>query len=167
MLARMNPGSLWAGSTLAGRSSPGRAAWIPQPAASRRCIPARCQGSGADGPASDAACDADVDQFCTTAGIVDIVEATEAEVDVFGELSTGNLHFTSEAEGVDGASLGLRSVEDIFQLPYDGVKSRVRSLLGRLGASEAEAESPYPEGDPRRAVFCCRTLNLRSIQAIG
>lgn len=38
----------------------------------------------------------------------------------------------------------------------------VQGILTDIGVPQS-----YPEGLPHRAIFCSRTLNLRSIQAIG
>lgn len=108
----------------------------------------------------------DPEQFSTIAGgTVDVVEPAEAVVDVFGELSTGNLHFTEEPkEHRFGKNvLGLQSPGDILELSSSELQGRVGSLLSALGVQP----SPYPDGQPQRAIFCSRTLNLRSIQAIG
>jgi hypothetical protein len=92
------------------------------------------------------------------------------QVDDFGELNTGNLHFTDDAvqpPAGAGSVLGLRRVDDILALPYAELQRRVGALLRRTAAPPDVADSPYPQGQPQRAIFCSRTLNLRSIQAIG
>jgi hypothetical protein len=109
----------------------------------------------------------DADEFTTLNATVDIVEADEAQVDAFGELSTGDLHFVEEGPALRPSALGLRNVSDILHMPYDEIKRSVSQLLTQLDISTEAADSPYPAGQPQRAIFCSRTLNLRSIQAIG
>lgn len=48
-------------------------------------------------------------------------------------------------------------------MPWEDLRSRTQSLLGELGVPP----STYPNSQPQRALFTNRTLNLRSIQAIG
>ena len=113
----------------------------------------------------------DLESFSTIAGTVDIIDPEEAEVDVFGELSTGNLHFVEDLEeeeeellsGGTLKTLGLRHPQDIMELSPKEVSRRVEHLLDYLGVQP----SPYPRGEPQRAVYCSRTLNMRAIQAIG
>lgn len=108
----------------------------------------------------------EAEQFMTMGGgTVDVVEPAEAEVDIFGELSTGNLHFTEEPRpyALGKNVLGLQRPDEIHTLPAKELQTRVGSLLTTLGISP----SPYPHGQPQRAIYCSRTLNLRSIQAIG
>ena len=113
----------------------------------------------------------ELETFTTVAGTVDIVDEDEAEVDVFGELSTGGLHFVEDLEDEEEAlleggslkTLGLRHPLDILEVPSGEVARRVDSLLDHLGVTP----SPYPDGEPQRAIYCSRTLNMRAIQAIG
>jgi hypothetical protein len=59
--------------------------------------------------------------------------------------------------------LGLSNAEDILTMPWGELRDRTQSLLGELGVPP----STYPNSQPQRALFTNRTLNLRSIQAIG
>ena len=43
-------------------------------------------------------------------------------------------------------------------MPAETLRAAAQGVLDELGA---------PSDDPQRAVFCSRTLNLRSIKAIG
>jgi len=119
-------------------------------------------------PASDSQQSAQDDsgQFSVSGqGIVDVVDADEAEVDIFGELNTGNLHFTDKPRAIpsQGGALGLSHAEDVLDMPLAQLTGRVQSLLDRLRVMP----STYPFGDPRRAIFCSRTTNLRSIRVMG
>jgi HAD superfamily 5'-nucleotidase-like hydrolase len=113
----------------------------------------------------------DLESFTTVAGTVDIVEPEEAEVDVFGELSTGNYHFAEDLQEEDEfllqggnlTTLGLSHPREVMELPTTEIARRLDSLLEHVGVTP----SPYPNGEPQRAVYCSRTLNMRAIQAIG
>ena len=128
-------------------------------------------------PFSDAELNA-FESFTTVAGTVDIVEPEEAEVDIFGELNTGNFHFIEDLEdeeeeellrGGSWNTLGLSHPEEglgpqqIMELSADELADRVGRVLRRVGVPP----SPYPAGEPQRAIYCSRTLNMRAIQAIG
>ncbi|KAI3433722.1 hypothetical protein D9Q98_003530 [Chlorella vulgaris] len=112
--------------------------------------------------------DRDEEEFDTVAGAVEVVDEDEAEIDLFGESTRGNLHFAEEDTSrpyrrrIDDA-LGLSNAEDILSMPWEDLRSRTQSLLGELGVPP----STYPNSQPQRALFTNRTLNLRSIQAIG
>lgn len=152
----------------------GRSGASPRPTA------AAASGNGAaphDGAASDdelsplPLASVELESFTTVAGTVDIVDEEEAEVDVFGELSTGGLHFVDDLdeeeeallEGGSLRTLGLQHPMDILGVTTAEVGRRVDALLDHLGVTP----SPYPDGEPQRAVYCSRTLNMRAIQAIG
>lgn len=62
-----------------------------------------------------------------------------------------------------GDLLGLYSMEDILSVPYSQLRDKVTELLMDLGV----APTSYPAAKPQRAIYCSRTLNLRSIVAIG
>lgn len=64
-------------------------------------------------------------------------------------------------EGVLKA-LGVRSKDELMTLSHPDLKSRVGAMLHELGVA-----TTYPGGSPHRGVYCSRTLNLRSIRAIG
>lgn len=109
------------------------------------------------------------DHFSVSGNSVDVVEADEAEVDMFGELSTGDMQFTKEERSfpsypdVTKGALDISEPEDLLNMTYEEVKGRVKQLLD----SQDIPSTTYPHGAPQRAIFCSRTLNLRSIQAIG
>ncbi|EFN59339.1 hypothetical protein CHLNCDRAFT_56697 [Chlorella variabilis] len=114
------------------------------------------------------ASDRDEEEFDTIAGAVEVVDEEEAEIDLFGESTRGNLHFADEDDAeprrrrIDDV-LGLRNAEDILAMPWAQLRSRSQALLGELGIPP----STYPNSQPQRALFTNRTLNLRSIQAVG
>ncbi|CAL8467153.1 g6689 [Coccomyxa elongata] len=102
--------------------------------------------------------------FETRVGIVEPVEEDEAEIDFLGEPTTGNLHLVQRvtSEGLANV-LGLRQFDDIFSVPYRDLRQNQQGLLRQMGLSP----SSYPQGLAHRAIYCSRTLNLRSIQTIG
>eukprot|EP00798_Chlamydomonas_sp_ICE-L_P019955 gene19955-26663_t len=90
------------------------------------------------------------------------------------------------ARGIIGA-FGMNRVSDISQIPLEQIKSvtkaLARGIIGSFGmnklsdishilleqiktATKAGPEH-VPEGNPQRAIFCSRTMNMRSIKAIG
>ena len=52
-------------------------------------------------------------------------------------------------------------------LMSDLTHDRCTGLVQNLLQSISDISSPHPYGQPHRAVFCNRTLNLRSILAVG
>ncbi|PRW58251.1 5 -nucleotidase domain-containing 4 isoform X1 isoform A [Chlorella sorokiniana] len=112
----------------------------------------------------------DAEEFDTIAGAVEVVDEDEAEIDLFGESTRGNLHFASSDEEdrpparrrIDDV-LGLRNAEDILHMPWGELRKRTNELLGELGVPP----STYPASQPQRALFTNRTLNLRAIEVIG
>lgn len=85
-------------------------------------------------------------------------------MDHFGESTYNNLHFTKKVNAVGISNvLGLRRIEDIIDLPYRNLRAKTDMLLRELDVPS----SSYPSALPQRGVYCSRTLNLRSIQAIG
>jgi hypothetical protein len=59
--------------------------------------------------------------------------------------------------------MGLQRMEDIIVTPFQEIKQRTEELLRELNVQR----SSYPDCLPQRGVYCSRTLNLRSIQAVG
>ncbi|GFH06129.1 uncharacterized protein HaLaN_00708, partial [Haematococcus lacustris] len=57
---------------------------------------------------------------------------------------------------------GIKSMQDIYTLPITKLKKATQAVLDVLSVPES-----FPEGNPQRAIYCSRTLNLRSIKAIG
>jgi hypothetical protein len=98
---------------------------------------------------------------------VEVVDYEDAAVDIFGELTSGDL--TLKTKATEAQSLGLTplSIDEITDMEYEELKCRCTELLEGLGIEMEKENSTYPGGQPQRAVFCTRTLNLRSIQAIG
>lgn len=112
--------------------------------------------------------DADWDHFSVSGASVDVVEYEDASVDIFGELTSGDMMFTKEKVRVGATSLGLElNNEEIISMDYQELKNRCTDVLSRLQIPRQDNNRTYPHGMPQRAVFCSRTLNLRSIQAIG
>lgn len=101
--------------------------------------------------------------FRTNDGVIEPVEDDEAEIDFLGESTTGNLRFVQrvKSEGIVNV-LGLQQLDDIVTIPYRELKTSQQALMRGLKVSPQ-----YPKGRANRAIFCSRTLNLRSIQAIG
>ena len=58
--------------------------------------------------------------------------------------------------------LGLEDAEAVLDMPLEDLEEKTAELMGNMGVTET-----LPEGNPARAVFCNRTLNLRSVKAIG
>ncbi|KAL4430736.1 hypothetical protein ABPG75_005992 [Micractinium tetrahymenae] len=117
-----------------------------------------------------------VEEFDTVVGAVEPVDEEEAEIDLFGESTRGNLHFADSSDDEEAGRLppprrrrriddvlGLQNAEDILTMPWAELRGRTQTLLGELGVPP----STYPASQPQRALFTNRTLNLRSIQAIG
>jgi len=84
-------------------------------------------------------------------------------VDVLGEPTRGNFRVK------DGASptwmrnvLGFEDAEGVLDMPLEDLEKKTSELMGIMGVTET-----FPGGNPARAVFCNRTLNLRSVKAIG
>lgn len=101
--------------------------------------------------------------FRTNDGVIEPVDDDEAEVDFLGESTSGNLRFVQrvKSEGIVNV-LGLQQLDDIITIPYRELKASQQALMKGLKVSPQ-----YPKGRANRAIFCSRTLNLRSIQAIG
>ncbi|KAG2443763.1 hypothetical protein HXX76_002109 [Chlamydomonas incerta] len=142
-----------------------------------RCAPSAAGGiSGAgepagpaDGAAAAALADANVleEAFATSTGLVDAVQQDEAEIDFLGESTEGNLHLhlvDSLRKGKVGVInvFGMQQLDDIYDLPLAKLKAATQSVLDVLDVPES-----FPDGNPQRAIYCSRTLNLRSIKAIG
>ena len=106
--------------------------------------------------------------FITKAGMVSAVVECAADVDVWGESTCGDLHLevTSHLDELrSSGALGvfkLSTLNEIESVPLDRLKNSTANVLKDLNIS------PYPEpGSDNRSIFCSRTLNLRSIRAIG
>eukprot|EP01025_Chloroclados_australasicus_P044344 TRINITY_DN4805_c0_g1_i1.p1 TRINITY_DN4805_c0_g1~~TRINITY_DN4805_c0_g1_i1.p1 ORF type:complete len:679 (+),score=92.88 TRINITY_DN4805_c0_g1_i1:39-2039(+) len=103
------------------------------------------------------------EEFLTKEGLVEEIDEEDADVDVWLESTQGNLHLVHriQDEGVVNV-MGLNSLDDILTEDFQKIKQKTVEMMGELGADDQ-----YPGGLPHRAVFCSRTLNLRSIKAIG
>eukprot|EP00892_Ulva_mutabilis_P011943 jgi/Ulvmu1/9120/UM005_0215.1 len=86
-----------------------------------------------------------------------------ASVDALGESTHGNMRLLKQLRS-DGVVplLGLQQLDDILHVPVVEVRRTVTEAVHEVGAY-----AQHPHDDPARSVFCNRTLNLRSIRAIG
>eukprot|EP00798_Chlamydomonas_sp_ICE-L_P025806 gene25806-11481_t len=117
---------------------------------------------------SDEELEAFHESFETEAGmLVGSITEDIAEVDFLGESTSGNLTLdrrnviTDLSEGIVGA-LGMSSLNDIINIPSDVLKDTTKTYLDALRVPEN-----LPEGNPQRAIYCSRTLNLGAVKAIG
>lgn len=108
----------------------------------------------------------DAELFVTKEGLVASVGDEEATFDYLGETTEGNLQLMEQAEQPGGQSplnvLGIHSTDEIYSTDARKLQAKAQAVLDELDVSEA-----FPEGNPQRAIYCSRTLNLRSIKAIG
>ncbi|KAF8069710.1 DTX44 [Scenedesmus sp. PABB004] len=105
----------------------------------------------------------DRETFQTAEGVVEEVEEGDAKFDYLGETTEGNLHLVQRLQR-DGMVqvFGLSSLSDILTVPVGDLAAATQSVLDELGVPHR-----WPAGSPERGVYCSRTLNLRSIKAIG
>lgn len=105
----------------------------------------------------------DLETFMTNQGMVEEVQTEDAKPDYFGESTEGNLHLVHrlKADGVINV-LGLSSPDDFLSVEFDTLQSKTQAVLDELNVP-----CGYPAGSPHRGIHCNRTLNLRSIKAIG
>ncbi|GLC35595.1 hypothetical protein PLESTM_000341200 [Pleodorina starrii] len=111
--------------------------------------------------------DATEETFATSTGVVEPVQEGAAEIDFLGESTEGDLQLhlvDSLRKGKAGVInvFGMQSLDDIYTLPLGKLKAATQSVLDVLDVPES-----FPDGNPQRAIYCSRTLNLRSIKAIG
>jgi len=87
----------------------------------------------------------------------------DVAVDYLGETTFGDLALVQiiSTEGVVKA-LGASTRDELLGMSHAQLKERVNAMLHELGVTPT-----YPGGTPHRGVYCSRTLNLRSIRAIG
>lgn len=99
----------------------------------------------------------------TAEGLVQEVEEEDAEFDYLGETTEGNLHLVQRLKR-DGMVqvFGLEALSDILTVPVADLAAATQSVLDEL-----DVPHRWPAGSPERGVYCSRTLNLRSIKAIG
>eukprot|EP01024_Parvocaulis_polyphysoides_P025936 TRINITY_DN2359_c0_g1_i3.p1 TRINITY_DN2359_c0_g1~~TRINITY_DN2359_c0_g1_i3.p1 ORF type:complete len:525 (+),score=97.34 TRINITY_DN2359_c0_g1_i3:818-2392(+) len=105
----------------------------------------------------------DNEDIITKEGLIEQIDEEEAGVDVFLESTEGDLHIVQRIQNQGMVNvLGLNSLEEVLTADYSKLRSKTVSMLNELGQDDM-----YPAGLPHRSVFCSRTLNLRSIKAIG
>lgn len=101
--------------------------------------------------------------FITDQGKVMEIEEENAKVDFLGESTEGNLQLVQRLRNQGVVDVfGLRSPDDIYDTELSKLSTKTQEVLRELSS-----EFSYPHGSPERAIFCSRTLNLRSIKAIG
>lgn len=107
--------------------------------------------------------DEDRETFITESGLVEEVEEEDAQFDYLGETTEGNLHLVQRLKR-DGMVnvFGLDSLQDIVTVPVADLAAATQAVLDEL-----EVPHRWPAARPERGVYCSRTLNLRSIKAIG
>eukprot|EP00879_Flechtneria_rotunda_P021250 GHRR01022387.1.p1 GENE.GHRR01022387.1~~GHRR01022387.1.p1 ORF type:complete len:407 (+),score=114.76 GHRR01022387.1:166-1386(+) len=105
----------------------------------------------------------DPETFVTAKGLVQEVEEEDAQFDYLGETTEGNLHLVQRLQR-DGMVqvFGLNSLAGALTMPVKELSAATQSVLDELGVPHR-----WPAGTPERGVYCSRTLNLRSIKAIG
>ncbi|KIZ07124.1 hypothetical protein MNEG_0828 [Monoraphidium neglectum] len=103
------------------------------------------------------------DTFVTSAGVVQDVEEEDARFDYLGETTEGNLHFVQRLKRAGVVNLfGLESLEGIVTTDLESLQGAVQEVLDCL-----DVPPDYSTSRPDRAIYCSRTLNLRSIKCIG
>lgn len=107
--------------------------------------------------------DRDVNAFQTPEALVNAVSQRRESTDALGESTYGNLRVLQKLRtgGVVDV-LGLKNMEDIISTPAQHLQDTVQSCIQELGVP-----AKYPNDKPQRAIFCNRTLNLRSIRVVG
>jgi hypothetical protein len=81
------------------------------------------------------------------------------QFDYLGETTEGNLHFVQRLKRAGVVNLfGLESLADVATTDLEQLQGAVQEVLDCLDVSH---------NSPDRAVYCSRTLNLRSIKCIG
>eukprot|EP00877_Chromochloris_zofingiensis_P004662 jgi/Chrzof1/14197/Cz08g29050.t1 len=88
---------------------------------------------------------------------------TLMQFDYLGETTEGNLHLVQRLKRAGMVSVfGLQQLEDIYTVAPEKLQAAAQEVLDEL-----DVPPTYSLGNPSRAVYCSRTLNLRSIKAIG
>ncbi|KAG2721170.1 hypothetical protein I3760_02G069400 [Carya illinoinensis] len=90
-----------------------------------------------------------------------VTSSSKSDVDYLGQSTKGDLNLKSEhlqSFGIDGQTTLEGPIEEVAQVEAEEAKD----LLRDLGIT-----SPYLSRHSPRGIFCSRTLNLRSISAIG
>ncbi|KAJ0980020.1 hypothetical protein J5N97_015494 [Dioscorea zingiberensis] len=93
--------------------------------------------------------------------VFSVTSSSKSEVDYLGESTKGDLNVKEEhleAFGVDGEATLHGPIEEI---------ARKETKEAEVLLSELGIEDPFASRNSPRGIFCSRTLNLRSISAIG
>ncbi|XP_061354796.1 uncharacterized protein LOC133299353 [Gastrolobium bilobum] len=106
-------------------------------------------------------CLCSLDPKPVTSGVFSVTPSNKYEVDYLGESTKGDLNVKLEhlhAFGIDGHAALEGPVEEVARIEA----REAEDLLQDLGI-----QSPSSSRNSPRGIFCTRTLNLRSISAIG
>ncbi|XP_041000045.1 5'-nucleotidase domain-containing protein 4-like [Juglans microcarpa x Juglans regia] len=90
-----------------------------------------------------------------------VTSSSKSDVDYLGQSTKGDLNLKSEhlqSFGIDGQTTLEGPIEEVAQVEAEEAKDLLRDL---------GIPSPYFSRHSPRGIFCSRTLNLRSISAIG
>ncbi|KAL5700664.1 hypothetical protein ACHQM5_026083 [Ranunculus cassubicifolius] len=90
--------------------------------------------------------------------VFSVTSSSKSEVDYLGESTKGDLNVKLEALGIDGHAALEGPIEEIARFEA----KEAESLLADLGIPD-----PVSSRHSSHGIFCSRTLNLRSISAIG
>ncbi|GFP83077.1 cytosolic purine 5'-nucleotidase [Phtheirospermum japonicum] len=94
---------------------------------------------------------------CANTGVFSVTPSNKADFDYLGQSTRGDLNLNLEID--DGAAgLGDGPIEDVARMET----LEAEHLLNHLGIPDPLSSRYSPRG-----IFCSRTLNLRSISAIG
>ncbi|XP_010241456.1 PREDICTED: 5'-nucleotidase domain-containing protein 4 [Nelumbo nucifera] len=106
-------------------------------------------------------CSCTVDAKPVSGEVFSVTSSSKSDVDYLGESTKGNLNVTKEhleAFGIDGRATLEGPIEEIARVEA----KEAEDLLSNLGIMD-----PFSSRHSPRGIFCSRTLNLRSISAIG
>ncbi|KAF5941424.1 hypothetical protein HYC85_019066 [Camellia sinensis] len=94
---------------------------------------------------------------CSVAGgdVFSVTSSSKSDVDYLGQSTKGDLNLNFE---IDAQSTLEGPIEEVARVEAQ----EAEDLLNHLGI-----QSPFSSRHSRRGIFCSRTLNLRSISAIG
>ncbi|KAF5452175.1 hypothetical protein F2P56_027203 [Juglans regia] len=90
-----------------------------------------------------------------------VTSSSKSDVDYLGQSTKGDLNLKSEhlqSFGIDGQTTLEGPIEEVARVEAEEAKDLLRDL---------GIPSPYLSRHSPRGIFCSRTLNLRSISAIG
>ncbi|XP_026446408.1 5'-nucleotidase domain-containing protein 4-like [Papaver somniferum] len=93
--------------------------------------------------------------------VFSVTSSSKSDVDYLGESTKGDFNVKKEqleAFGIDGQETLIGPIEEIARMEA----KEAEQLLGDLGIQD-----PFSTRQSPRGIFCTRTLNLRSISAIG